>query len=333
VELLTHDTRYTMASLIRGAPGALASASQLAGMLQKGVPRPSIMARANQQGIPMQAVDDELKKLRGADGGSGGGGEGGTSADDDGSGAVVSPERLELFSALCQRSQSTGYDFPTTDNRLSNLCTTSAMKDAAVRHAETTRPLLPASAAQLCEDFLEMKREHGSDVEQKVYSELTLTGFMDRLLTKRPLVFYTSADNYLLKSGQSGADPAGWDAVGSDAEGRVLCLEDVMSYDELCISALMAVSTPTHFINNGNRGNMGTLDLWAHGCDPRAQAKVEPTGVYIGQVCVSSFVLVPTYSLVCARVRVPAATSQSASCTHHQPPTAKRGAGGGALRA
>ena len=61
----------------------------------------------------------------------------------------------------------------------------------------------------------------------------------------------------------------------------MLRLEDVMSYDELCISALMAVSTPTHFINNGNRGNMGVRTL-------RAQAKFEPTGVYIGQVLLSN---------------------------------------------
>ena len=207
--------KYTMASLMRGSvPGAEGSASQLsqlAGMLQKGVPRAVIEAKCNQQGISMQDVDDEINKLSeaseqgGADGGSGGGGGGGgegTGADGGADGdALVPPERLELFAVLCQRSQSTGYGFPTTANRLSNLCTSPAMKDAAVRHAETTRPLLPASAAQLCEDFLAMKREHGSEVEKRLYSELTHTDLLDRLITKRPLVFYTSADNYLLKSG------------------------------------------------------------------------------------------------------------------------------------
>jgi len=288
-----------MASLIQAVPKPNpAAVTKLARMLEMGVPRASIMARAAQEGVDMAIVDGEAARLLdiklGGDGGAGGGagpsgaagstGSGAVAASaggggNGGGGGVVPPERLELFARLCQRSASAGYQIPTTANRLANVCVTDTMKDAAVRHAETTRPLLPAKAARLCQEFLEVKLQHGSEVEQALYADLTLADFMDRLITKRPLVFYTGADNYLLKSGKSGADPAGWDAVGTDGEGERLKLSEVMSYDELSISALMAMSTPTHFINKGDRGNMAKS-----GHPGTKWGGFEPTGVYIGQV-------------------------------------------------
>jgi len=177
------------------------------------------------------------------------------------------------FEVLCERSQNTGYQFPTDANRLRRLCATTEMQLEAASHSEATRPLLPASGVLLCEEFLAMKQEHGSEVERALYSEMTLVEFFDRLVTKRPLVFYTSADRFLLKNNRSGA--YAWDEVGTDAETSPLQLADVMSYDELSVSALMAMSTPTHFINNGSRGNCGR---------PEPKGSYEPRGVYIAQV-------------------------------------------------
>ena len=45
----------------------------------------------------------------------------------------------------------------------------------------------------------------------------------------------------------------GFDLVGTDAEVAPLTLDKVMSYDEMAVSALIAISGPTIFINNGNR--------------------------------------------------------------------------------
>ena len=81
------------------------------------------------------------------------------------------------------------------------------------------------------------------------------SGLLDRLLTKRPLVFFTANDVFQLRSGEDGA--GGFDAVGTARESAPLVLRDLQSYDEMALSSLIGVSTPTAFINTGSRAAAG----------------------------------------------------------------------------
>ena len=115
----------------------------------------------------------------------------------------------------------------------------------------------------------------GSSVERDVYKSLSVSDLMHRVLTKRPLMFMNSYDQYLLKSGADGAGSEVFDRIGSTNQGDDLTLTDLMSYDEMSLSSLLAVSTPTHFINAGGRNNMGRR---------APNGSFVPKGVVVGQV-------------------------------------------------
>lgn len=142
--------------------------------------------------------------------------------------------------------------------------------------AKSVRLLFHPRTATLLRDFLAVKLEHGSGPEVAVYKALgsvddgsAVTGLVDRLIRKRPLAFLTGADSYLLRTGRRGR--GGFDAVGTDAE-MALRLEELQSYDEMALSALMGVSCHTHFINAGSRQNIGR---------PAPSGTFTPTGVYV----------------------------------------------------
>ena len=61
-------------------------------------------------------------------------------------------------------------------------------------------------------------------------------------------------DAYKLKTGAEGN--GGFELIGSDKEISPLLLRDLLSYDEMQISALIGVSTRTFFINDGSRESL-----------------------------------------------------------------------------
>lgn len=99
-----------------------------------------------------------------------------------------------------------------------------------------------------------MKRRWGSALERQLYARMEPAELLTRLLSKRPLTFLNADDAYLLKGGQSSS--GGFEAIGrassAEEEGE-LRLADLISYDEMAISALLGMSVPTHFVNNGER--------------------------------------------------------------------------------
>ncbi len=99
--------------------------------------------------------------------------------------------------------------------------------------------------------------------------------FIDRLVTKRAVVFYKQFDSYLLRDGCRGAGK--WKLIGTDKESNV-SISNYLSYDELLISALCGISSPTHFINNGYRQNCGE---WPSFSD---RHNYPLNGIYIGLV-------------------------------------------------
>ena len=176
--------------------------------------------------------------------------------------AKTATDVSSIFSTLTSRTAALPYKLHTTNNLLSSICQTPALQAEAVAHALATRPLIHRRMLPLIARFLQLKQTHGSTIEQHLYSAYTPAQLLDRLLKKRPLMFMNSYDQFLLPGGHDGAGSENFDRIGTSSETQnhaQLTLEHVMSYDEMQLSALLAVSTPTHFINDGGRNNMGRV--------------------------------------------------------------------------
>merc|ERR1712137_1317220 len=102
---------------------------------------------------------------------------------------------------------------------------------------------------------------------------MTKEELVTRLFSKRPLMFMTEADTYLLK-GESTKD-GGFEAIGTKDEYPPLLLRDYISYDEMQMSALLGGSCRSVFINNGSRQNNGRLG---------ERGEFEEEGIIVGQV-------------------------------------------------
>lgn len=191
---------------------------------------------------------------------------------------AASPVRAQAvrFSELAQRSNNfhATTPFPTSSNRIATLVKHDSTREAEiVQQAQEARVIMSAKTRRLLRKFLAHKKRYGSIIEKALYATMDVASFQDRLLTKRPLMFMTHSDKYLLRDGTQGS--GGFEAIGTPAEQPPLVLEDYLSYDEMQVAALLGVSTPTFFINNGNRNNKGTVD---------AAGTYEESGIYAGLV-------------------------------------------------
>ena len=149
--------------------------------------------------------------------------------------------------------------FPLTANRI-NTARPELPKNEVVENANDVRPIAHSALNTLLSDFLAFKRSRGTEVERPFYRNLNECNLIDRLLCKRPLVFYCANDDFMLRDGARGQ--GGFDSIGTATEGTAsahpdLVLANYMSYDEIALAALVGVSTPTHFINAGGRFNQG----------------------------------------------------------------------------
>ncbi|KAJ9582648.1 hypothetical protein L9F63_023026, partial [Diploptera punctata] len=146
-------------------------------------------------------------------------------------------------------------------------------KEVLEHHANSAYPLLHEVAIQLYLDFLEFKKDYGSNIEKEIYKNMTLIDLVERLLQKRSIIFCGSRDYYTLLSGEEGM--AGWDKIGTDEEVHPLLLQNCLSYDEMKLSAFLALSCHSAFINDGNRNNCGI---------PSDSNCIEKNGVVVGIV-------------------------------------------------
>ncbi|KAI0478420.1 hypothetical protein GGR56DRAFT_689217 [Xylariaceae sp. FL0804] len=173
--------------------------------------------------------------------------------------------------------------------------------------ALATRIVVPRGYPELVERFLDHKRRHGSAVERALYGHgrdrdrrdhrgeagpaWTWRRQVARLVRDRPLVFMGPRDYTLLRDGTRLADAAGaWDRVGTDAEGdnnananandasssSSLRLRHYLSYDEMMLGSLLAVSGPSCFVNDGARHNRGR--------PAGASSSFAPRGIVVGLV-------------------------------------------------
>ena len=169
------------------------------------------------------------------------------------------PGGLVTLSRLQGRANGLPYRLP-VDGALQLL--SQASHDATVADewctfAQNTYPLMHGRVPELLRGFLHAKRAHGSAVEKALYARMTPVELVTRFLARRPLAFLNESDDYRLTDGRTGS--GGWDAIGTAEEGS-LRLSELMSYDEVALAALVGVSVPTHFINNGGRFNLGEPD-------------------------------------------------------------------------
>ena len=159
--------------------------------------------------------------------------------------------------------------FPTTENRISKFL---EKQEKIAEFAQNVRPLVNSSIIQLIENFIEFKKNYGSTIEKELYHSMNVDKLIDRLLQKRPLTFMTAADDNLLRGGDKATGQ--FETIGTDSEKAPLILRDYLSYDEMQISALIGVSTPTFFINDGDRFNEGRPST----------TPIEEEGIYTGLV-------------------------------------------------
>lgn len=162
---------------------------------------------------------------------------------------------------------------PTENNSIVNFD-----PDVVRSDANATSIIVHHSFPSLVQSFLDHKIRHGSDVERFLYMSHSWRTMIIRLVEKRPLAFFTHEDTTKLRDGTEIDNAAkAWDRVGTPEEVRneKLRLEDYLSYDEMMLSALVGVSGPTYFVNDGDRHNRAR----------RGQAGTfEERGVIIGLV-------------------------------------------------
>jgi hypothetical protein len=115
--------------------------------------------------------------------------------------------------------------------------------------------LIHEKVINLINDFINLKKEYGSNIEKKLYKNMTNKQFIIRLIKKRPFYFYNRNDISMLRDSTI-TNEYDWYKVGTDEEDKIK-IYDYLSYDEMQISALIGISTETYFINNGSRYNSG----------------------------------------------------------------------------
>jgi len=167
----------------------------------------------------------------------------------------------------------------TRANSIENLIKSgAATREQIAEDAKNTHPIAHTETRQLIQDFLDHKRANGSEVEKKLYANMTPEAYLqERAIGKRPLMFMGAMDSYILRDGTNvpQGDSAGWQKVGTNQESGKLLLRDYNSYDEMQINALIGIRTPTHFINNGRRNNFAQKDI---------EGSYEKRGVLVGLV-------------------------------------------------
>ena len=138
---------------------------------------------------------------------------------------------------------------PTVNNFVSAL-KNDQEKEKIVEFANRAYPIIHADVDDLMQKFLSFKMRNGKYDEKQIYEGMTVPEFTHRLLTKRPLVFFSPSDYWVDKDGNSGRRK--W-----DEKARKDKLQNFLSYDEIKISALIQLSTETFLINSGSRNNKG----------------------------------------------------------------------------
>jgi hypothetical protein len=184
------------------------------------------------------------------------------------------------FGDLISNLEAFNRPLPTLENRISEIASRSddpqTVKDQLVKDAIGTRVIVHHRILELVDEFLKIKTQYGGAVEQILYRRMTRDEFIQRLILKRPLSFMGADDETLGRDGKMVPKAAElWRQVGTEHEKIPLVLGEYLSYDEMAISALIGVSSPTYFINSGGRFNCG---------ERQKRGEYTERGIYVGLV-------------------------------------------------
>jgi hypothetical protein len=165
--------------------------------------------------------------------------------------------------------------FPTNNNRIELIAgDNEQLQEKIIAHAKATYPLLHQNVRLFLDRFLQYKKQNGTNQERALYATMNAPQFLMRLIEQRPLMFMMANDRYLLRAnGISGQ--GGFETIGTAHERSPLLIKDYLSYDEMALAALIGISSPTYFINDGARDNRAVLS---------AEGSFERDGVYAGLV-------------------------------------------------
>lgn len=175
---------------------------------------------------------------------------------------------------IIKRSEAFPINFPVKTVRCSSLRDRGIGTDILEMNANSVYPLIHEAMLPLLARWLKHKRTHGSAIERAMYQDMGLVQFIHRLLEKRAVHFFGANDKWKLIDGKTGVQ--GWENVGTDHEKEPLVLTKCLSYDEIKLSAMVAMSSHTEFINDGSRENRGVVSP-----DPDS---IQPRGVILGVV-------------------------------------------------
>ncbi|XP_015433245.1 PREDICTED: uncharacterized protein LOC107189267 isoform X2 [Dufourea novaeangliae] len=186
----------------------------------------------------------------------------------------VSAPSPTTLAQIIKRSEVFPINFPINTTRCSALRDRGISTEILEMNANSVYPLIHEAMLPLIARWLKHKQTCGSAIERAMYKDMGLIQFIHRLLEKRAVHFYGSDDRWKLIDGKTGVD--GWEHVGTDNEKEPLVLTKCLSYDEIKLSAMLAMSSHTEFINDGSRQNRGVVSA-----DPDS---IQPRGVIIGVV-------------------------------------------------
>ncbi|MEL7531371.1 MAG: DUF4804 domain-containing protein [Bacteroidota bacterium] len=180
------------------------------------------------------------------------------------------------YQQLCERSAQQAYPFPLQSNRISEITGPPLhyAPQQIEQHAANVRLLIHPRTRQLAQAFLQAARLSGTSVERSYYQQIEIDDFLRKLIVKRPLMFMTESDAYILRDGQQRGD-GGFEMIGTTQEKSPLLLAEYNSYREMQLAALLGVSVPTYFINEGDRFNKGEIGQ---------KGSFEEQGIYSGLV-------------------------------------------------
>ncbi|KAI9217729.1 hypothetical protein BC828DRAFT_408233 [Blastocladiella britannica] len=153
-------------------------------------------------------------------------------------------------------------EFPVQRNRIAALLASKSATAAEIAaHIAGTRVLVPHELVPVLDAFLERKRASPLPFVAAFYAQIQdRSTLVARLIRDRPLVFYMGSDTTLTRDGRDLVGVKLWKAVGASdvpATSGVLPLAQYLSYEEIALAALLSVSSPTVFINDGGRHNRG----------------------------------------------------------------------------
>ncbi|CRK95983.1 CLUMA_CG009424, isoform A [Clunio marinus] len=146
------------------------------------------------------------------------------------------------------------------DNVFCYMVSSTRSKKSFVKMAQGTRPILSKEIYDLMENFIDyMKNLPGQEGEnyKVIYKDFKAPQLIKRLLMKRPLVFCNNDDYNVLRINQPKiqSGKVKWDKIAKNLDKydeNSPYLREYISYDEILLSALVSISTPTYFVSDGS---------------------------------------------------------------------------------